>query len=64
MGSVGPAIDQPISTIRRVIELNLVAVLDLARLVARPMIAARSGTIINVSSMLGTVAATPFPDAA
>jgi NAD(P)-dependent dehydrogenase (short-subunit alcohol dehydrogenase family) len=64
MGSVGPAIDQPISTIRRVIELNVVAVLDLARLVARPMIAARCGTIINVSSMLGTVAAMPFPDAA
>src|ERR1700761_5856254 len=46
------------------LEVNLVGAFHLARLAAAPMIAAGRGSIINISSILGLVAAWPIPDAA
>ncbi|WP_221045278.1 SDR family NAD(P)-dependent oxidoreductase [Mycobacterium senriense] len=46
------------------LEVNLVGAFHLARLAAAPMIAAGEGSIINISSILGLVAAWPIPDAA
>jgi NAD(P)-dependent dehydrogenase (short-subunit alcohol dehydrogenase family) len=63
-GSPAPALDEPIDTFRRTLEVNLVGAFHLARLAAAPMIAAGSGSIINISSILGLVAAWPIPDAA
>jgi NAD(P)-dependent dehydrogenase (short-subunit alcohol dehydrogenase family) len=62
-GSPAQALDEPIDTFRRTLEVNLVGAFHLARLAAAPMIAAGKGSIINVSSILGLVAAWPIPDA-
>jgi NAD(P)-dependent dehydrogenase (short-subunit alcohol dehydrogenase family) len=63
-GSPAPALDEPIDAFRRTLEVNLVGAFHLARLAAAPMIAAGRGSIINISSILGLVAAWPIPDAA
>jgi NAD(P)-dependent dehydrogenase (short-subunit alcohol dehydrogenase family) len=62
-GSPAAAIDEPIDAFRRTLEVNLVGAFHLARLAAVPMIAAGQGSIINISSILGLVAAWPIPDA-
>jgi NAD(P)-dependent dehydrogenase (short-subunit alcohol dehydrogenase family) len=64
MSGTTHALDEPLDRVRAVLELNLVAVFDLARLAARAMIEAGGGSIVNVSSMAGSVAAAPFSDAA
>ncbi|HYH50828.1 MAG TPA: SDR family oxidoreductase, partial [Acidimicrobiia bacterium] len=43
-----------------VLEVNLFGPFELARLAARHMVAAGRGSIINVASVLGLVAAAPF----
>lgn len=63
-GTPAPAVDEPIAEFRRTLEVNLVGAFHLARLAAVPMIAAGKGSIINISSILGLVAAWPTPDAA
>lgn len=62
-GSPAPAVDEPIDVFRRTLEVNLVGAFHLARLAAGPMISSGSGSIINISSILGQVAAWPIPDA-
>jgi NAD(P)-dependent dehydrogenase (short-subunit alcohol dehydrogenase family) len=62
-GSPAPAVDEPIESFRRTMEVNLVGAFHLARLAAVPMIDTGSGSIINISSILGLVAAWPIPDA-
>ena len=62
-GSPAPALAEPIGTFRRTLEVNLVGAFHLAREAAAPMIAAGSGSIINITSILGLVAAWPIPDA-
>jgi NAD(P)-dependent dehydrogenase (short-subunit alcohol dehydrogenase family) len=62
-GSPAPAVEEPIDAFRRTLEVNLVGAFHLARLAAVPMIAAGKGSIINISSILGLVAAWPIPDA-
>ncbi|MET0909010.1 MAG: SDR family oxidoreductase [Ilumatobacteraceae bacterium] len=62
-GAAQPAVDEPIDDFRAVLELNLVALFELSRLAARSMIPRRSGTIINIASILGLVASTPIPNA-
>lgn len=62
-GSPAPAVDEPIDAFGRTLEVNLVGAFHLARLAAVPMIAAGKGSIINISSILGLVAAWPIPDA-
>ncbi len=62
-GAVVPALDEPVATFRDVVELNLVAVFELARLAARHMIETGTGSIVNIASVLGSVASAPMPNA-
>jgi NAD(P)-dependent dehydrogenase (short-subunit alcohol dehydrogenase family) len=52
----GPIEQQSLEEIRRVIEVNLISVLDLCRLTAPLLLATRSASVINVASMYGIVA--------
>lgn len=61
-GTPQPAVDEPIEHFRANLEINLVAVFELARLAARSMIEQGSGSIINISSILGLVASSPIPN--
>jgi NAD(P)-dependent dehydrogenase (short-subunit alcohol dehydrogenase family) len=63
IGTVVPAEDEPIAEFRRVIEVNLNALFLLSQLVGRQMLAQGSGSIINVSSILGLVASAPIKQA-
>jgi hypothetical protein len=62
-GVAQPAVSEPLDDFRAVMELNLVALFDLARSSARHMIDQGSGSIINIASILGLVAASPIPNA-
>jgi short-subunit dehydrogenase len=53
MGSWGPFVEIPEDAARRVLELNLVAVLDLTRLVLPEMIERRRGHVVNIGSIAG-----------
>jgi NAD(P)-dependent dehydrogenase (short-subunit alcohol dehydrogenase family) len=55
-----PALDEELDDFRGTVDLNLVAVFDLARRCARSMIANGGGSIVNVASMYGLVAGTPI----
>jgi len=52
----GPLEEQSLDELRRVIEINLVSVLDLGRLTADLLRAAPAASVINVASMYGIVA--------
>ena len=52
----GPIEEQSLEELRRVIEVNLVSVLDLCRLTAPLLHAAPAASVINVASMYGIVA--------
>ena len=52
----GPIEQQSLDELRRVIEVNLVSVLDLGRLTAPLLLAAPAASVINVASMYGIVA--------
>ena len=52
----GPIEQQSLEELRRVIEVNLVSVLDLCRLTAPLLLAAPAASVINVASMYGIVA--------
>ena len=52
----GPLEQQSLDDLRRVIEVNLISVLDLCRLTADLLRAAPAASVINVSSMYGIVA--------
>lgn len=64
LGIPASAVDESLDDFRYVIEVNLVGLFDLARSVARVMIEREGGSIINVSSILGSVASMPIPAAA
>lgn len=55
--------DQTLDELRAVIEINLVAVLDLCRVMAPLLFASDAASVINISSMYGVVAS-PGPMAA
>jgi NAD(P)-dependent dehydrogenase (short-subunit alcohol dehydrogenase family) len=55
--------DETLDHFRNVMELNVTAMWHLSKLCGEPMVAARSGSIINVASMLGHVASTPIKQA-
>jgi NAD(P)-dependent dehydrogenase (short-subunit alcohol dehydrogenase family) len=62
---VAPALDAPIETFRRVVDLNLVGTFALTQRAARTMIdAGAGGTVVNVSSLWGLVGVGQIPDAA
>jgi NAD(P)-dependent dehydrogenase (short-subunit alcohol dehydrogenase family) len=52
----GPLAEQSLEDLRRVIEVNLISVLDLGRLTADLLRAAPAASVINVASMYGIVA--------
>jgi NAD(P)-dependent dehydrogenase (short-subunit alcohol dehydrogenase family) len=64
LGMPVAAVDEPIEDFRYVIEVNVVGLFDLARSVARVMIERDGGSIINLASVLGSVASMPIPSAA
>jgi NAD(P)-dependent dehydrogenase (short-subunit alcohol dehydrogenase family) len=63
LGKPGPAVTQSLEDFRYVLDVNLVGGFHLARLAAVPMLEAGGGSIVNVASILGTVAGWPSPDA-
>jgi NAD(P)-dependent dehydrogenase (short-subunit alcohol dehydrogenase family) len=61
---VGPALEQRPAAFRSVLEVNLVAPFELARLVAASVVArAGRGSIVNVASIWGLVGVGQIPDA-
>ena len=52
----GPLDQQSLADLRQVVEVNLISVLDMCRLTAHLLRAAPAASVINVSSMYGTVA--------
>ena len=63
IGAPQPAETEPMDEFRGVVEVNLNALFRLTQLVAGPMIEARRGSVVNVASMLGLVAAAPIKQA-
>lgn len=61
--AVGPAEDEPVDTFRAIVEVNLVGLFRLTQLVGRVMIEQGSGSIVNVASAMGLVAAAPVRQA-
>ncbi len=55
--------DEPLDQFRQVTEVNLHALFGLSQLVGRHMLDQGHGSIVNVASMLGLVAATPIKQA-
>lgn len=60
---IGPAETESAEDWQRVVDVNLTAPFRLCQLAFGPMVASGGGTIVNVSSMLGLVAATPVKQA-
>jgi NAD(P)-dependent dehydrogenase (short-subunit alcohol dehydrogenase family) len=52
----GPIEDQSLDDLRRVIEVNLVSVLDMCRMTAPLLLASPAASVINVASIFGLVA--------
>lgn len=59
----GPAEDEDVGHFSEMVEINLVAPFHLAQLAARHMIDAGRGSIVNIASVLGVVAAAPIKEA-
>jgi NAD(P)-dependent dehydrogenase (short-subunit alcohol dehydrogenase family) len=55
--------DEDVDTFRRTMEINVTAVWHLSKLAGVTMVANRSGSIVNVASMLGLVGSTPVKQA-
>ncbi len=55
--------DESVEVFRNAIEVNLTAIWHLSKLVGVPMVAQGRGSIVNVASMLGLVAAAPIKEA-
>lgn len=58
IGGHGPALDVPQEDVQRTFEANTFSILRVARAVAPHMAARKSGTIVNIASIVGE---TPFP---
>ena len=63
ISQIGPAETESLETFRHVVDVNLNALFHLCQLAFEPMRASGGGTIVNISSMLGLVAATPVKQA-
>jgi NAD(P)-dependent dehydrogenase (short-subunit alcohol dehydrogenase family) len=61
--NVAPAEDEPIETFAHVLDVNVVSLQALTQLAVRPMLEARRGSIINITSMLGFVGSAPLKQA-
>lgn len=60
---IGPAESEGFDTFRHVVDVNLNALFHLSQLAFGPMVDSGGGTIVNIASMLGLVAATPVKQA-
>jgi len=58
-----PAEDEPLDTFRAVVDLNVTALFHVTQLVARQMLTQGSGSVINIASVAGLVAASPLKQA-
>lgn len=63
IGAPVAAEDEPIDGFRQVVDVNLNAVFLLSQLAGRHMIERRSGSIVNIASVLGQVASAPIKQA-
>jgi len=63
ISEIGPAETESFDAFRHVVEVNLNALFRLCQLSFGPMVDSGGGTIVNISSMLGLVAATPVKQA-
>jgi NAD(P)-dependent dehydrogenase (short-subunit alcohol dehydrogenase family) len=63
IGTPMAAEDEPVDHFRQVLEVNVTALFGLSQLVGRLMIGAGHGSIVNVASILGLVAAAPIKQA-
>ena len=63
VGHVVAVEDEDVDTFRQTMEINVTAVWHLCKEVGVPMVAQRSGSIVNVASMLGFVGSTPVKQA-
>ncbi len=61
-GTPAPAEDEPLEHFMWTLEINLVAVFHLSQLVGRGMLGVGSGSIVNIASILGQVAAAPIKE--
>lgn len=64
VGDVTRALDTPVERFREIVAVNLTASFALSQLVGRHMIDRGTGSIVNVASILGLVAAFPASDPA
>ncbi len=63
ISEIGPAETESFDTFRHVVDVNLNALFLLCQLSFQPMVDSGGGTIVNISSMLGLVGATPVKQA-
>jgi NAD(P)-dependent dehydrogenase (short-subunit alcohol dehydrogenase family) len=63
VGRAYPAEDEPLEHFRHVVDVNLNALFALSQLVGRVMLEQGSGSIVNIASMFGLVAAAPIKQA-
>jgi NAD(P)-dependent dehydrogenase (short-subunit alcohol dehydrogenase family) len=63
IGTPVAAEDEPIDEFRRVVDVNLNGLFLLSQLAGRHMIERRSGSIVNIASVLGLVASAPIKQA-
>jgi NAD(P)-dependent dehydrogenase (short-subunit alcohol dehydrogenase family) len=61
--NIQPAESESVDSFRSVVEVNLVASFALSQLAGRAMLAQRSGSIINIGSVLGIVGVGQMPQA-
>lgn len=60
---IGPAEDESFEQFESVVDVNLNGVFRLSKLAYEPMVTSGGGTIVNIASILGLVAATPVKQA-
>ncbi len=63
ISKIGPAETEAYDDFRHVVDVNLNSLFLLCQLAFAPMVASGGGTIVNIASMLGLVAATPVKQA-
>ena len=63
ISTTGPAEDEPLEEFRGVMDVNVNGLFHLTQVVARHMLEAGSGSVVNIASMLGLVAGTPIKQA-
>lgn len=63
ISAIGPAEDESLDAFRSVVDVNLVGLFHLTQLVGRRMLERGAGSIVNIASTMGLVAAAPVKQA-